>query len=109
MVSDRDILLGLFDPNGALAPRLTGEVLVVSLKHENGRVWHYATPSNTEQRESLEDISNLGVAEPHPADRPVFSDTPAQLRSEENATVIKDRQSVSRLANHQRLWFESFP
>lgn len=44
MISDRELLIGLFNAVGELAERLTGEKLVVRMRAEDGRLCDvYAT------------------------------------------------------------------
>jgi len=52
MVSDRDLLIAIFNAIGALAKRLTGDTLVVAMRHDdysnNSKDdvygWNYASP-----------------------------------------------------------------
>ena len=99
MVSDRDLLMGLFSAIGALARRLTGERLYVRFKcGEDEYVWSFASEMGTVWVKNPPGMANTAEDGSQLADLLGTLNMLAQRRNEGCATVLTDQQSVAQLA-----------
>ena len=110
MVSEKELLIGIFNAIGALAKRLTGDTLVVALKHDNGGfAWTYPDvrlvkwykSDHLWEASSIQDITNPAEFEYPHVPKTEFGHTLGESRNEPNATETKPDQALQELANRK--------
>lgn len=95
-MTDREILIALFNAVGALSERLIGEKLLLCVEKEDGHFEHvYANPSNVTW------IKQEGL-EAHVADQKEWSAMRCPLHVSPDSIQPKSPQAVGRSASHLR-------